>query len=105
MQFDFRNIDEDDLADIIVSVERSFHIKFAPEELPNMTFGAFCDLVIHKLDAELKTDCTSQQAFYKLREAIVSVTSFNKEEIYPEKRLSEIFPLKDRRKDIKRLKK
>jgi len=100
MQFDFRNIDEDDFADIIVSVERSFHIKFETEELSEMSFGEFCDLIIQKLNAEKRGDCTSQQAFYKLREAIVSVTSLDKEAIYPEKQLSEIFPLRNRRKNI-----
>lgn len=104
MQFDFRNIDIEDFADIIVSVEQSFLIKLNEDDLfPNMSFSDFCSVVIQKIDADESSDCTGQQAFYKLRETILKISTLKKESISPETKLLQVFPKKSRRIKIKEL--
>ena len=49
-------------------------------------------------------DCTKQQAFYKVRNAIALTKQINPTCIEPSSKLEDIFPRKNRRKDIRNFK-
>lgn len=64
--------DDLDIHNIVLKVEKSFGIQFESNELETVsTFGQFCDAVAKKIQLTSVSDCTSQQAFYKLRQALV----------------------------------
>ncbi|MFT3796574.1 hypothetical protein [Flavobacterium sp.] len=61
------------------------------------TFGEISNHIISKIELENDNGCTSQQAFYKLRNAITKVTGIPSSEISPSTELTSLFP-KERRK-------
>jgi len=65
-------IDPEDFGlDIIPAIEKSFGFEFTSADLAEVrTYGALCGAVHAKLPSLAATDCTTQQAFYKLRQAI-----------------------------------
>jgi hypothetical protein len=67
-----KGVDGDTLEfEFIPMVEESFGITFGKTELHSVsTFGQFCDIIIAKLPPTKSSGCTSQQAFYKLRQAL-----------------------------------
>ncbi|MGI4884076.1 MAG: hypothetical protein ACRYFR_03860 [Janthinobacterium lividum] len=66
----FEEVDDLDVNGMILQVEASFGIHFGLHELEHVaTFGEFCDIVLAKLPQAEANNCTSQQAFYKLRRA------------------------------------
>lgn len=85
-------IDSEDLGlDIIPAIEKSFGFKFEQTDFTNVrTYGELCALVRAKLPGAAATDCTLQQAFYKLRQALLSHTVARN--IIPASTLAEIFP-------------
>lgn len=96
--FNFNCINSDDLEDFTMSIETTFAIKFKNDELLNVcTIGEFCEVIKSKM---IKNDpgCTSQQAFYKLRNAVRTVTN---KEINPNTLLTDIFPIENRIKTVK----
>lgn len=95
-------IDSEDLEDMLLKIEDSFDIRFETNELAHVrTYGEFCDAIIDKISLGHSEDCTTQQAFYKLREAITKSTETEKKEITPTTELAEIFPRKTRKNQIK----
>jgi acyl carrier protein len=71
--FELKNVDSEDLDDVLMKIEKSFHFKFETTELKDVkTFGHLCDIIINKIQGKNIDDCTTQQAFYKLRDAIAS---------------------------------
>lgn len=99
-----KTVDLDDLGDLLCVVERSFAIKFKDRELLELTtFGRFCDLVTNKIDYIENNDCTSQQAFYKLRKAIAEVQQIDISLITPKTNLSSIFARENRREKFRQL--
>ena len=100
--FELRNIDPDDISGVLVKIERSFGFRFAHAELQNTrTFGELCDIILDKVPCENLGDCTTQQAFYKLREVIAETLFVDKKDIKPETNLRVLFPKHIRRKSIK----
>lgn len=85
-------IDAEELElDILPQIERSFNVKFYPAELANTcTFGELCEAVLAKLPVENAADCTSQQAFYKLRRAFA--THVATQQILPSSKLEQLLP-------------
>lgn len=72
-------------------VENSFGLTFGETELdPIPTFGEFCNVVLAKLPTAERSDCTSQQAFYKLRQALASYVPATA--IVPDAQLTELLP-------------
>ena len=66
--------DSEDIDDILKQVEKSFSIRFGEYELQHIaTFGELCDIIVSKIRLRNSHDCTSQQAFYKLRQALLAV--------------------------------
>ncbi len=102
--FELKNIDADDLEDLLVMIERSFNIKFAQNELAYVTnFGQLCDHIINKIQLEDTGGCTSQQAFYKLQTAFADTLKVEKNKITPKSILTEILPRKGRIQTVAQL--
>lgn len=100
------NADPEDIDDALGKIEKSFGIKFHGGELNDVkTLGALCDIITSRIQGTDIPDCTSQQAFYKIRDAISVVTLFDRNSITPETRLDELFPRDNRPKQITLLQK
>jgi hypothetical protein len=98
------NIDSEDIDELLLGVEKSFDIKFANSELSHVTtFGEFCDHITNKIELENSDDCTSQQAFYKLRESIANSLEFDMKELTPETSITEILLKPTRIAKVKKL--
>lgn len=100
------NIDAENVEDLLEVLEKSFNIKFVGNELAGINdLGEFCDHISNKLQLENSNDCTSQQAFYKLRNSISGKLDIDKNEITRQRKLQEIFPKKERKSNIKKVEK
>ncbi len=98
--FELKNIEGDEIDNFISTIEKSFDIKFENDELINIrTIGEFCEVIKLKTKGHFQ-DCTSQQAFYKLKSAINSAISYNKT-LTTTTLLSDILPYKNRIKTVK----
>ena len=104
--YELKNIDSEDIEDLLVKVENSFVIKFGDTELIEiMTFGQLCDHIANKIQLDNSDDCTSQQAFYKLRNAISSTLQFDNKTITTDFPLVKLLPRQSRRVRTKKLEK
>ena len=71
-------------------------------ELPESTYsgvrsvGDVIDAITTNFQAEHQANCTSQQAFYKLRQALVDTGITTKEKVQLRTRLEDLFPRKNR---------
>ena len=93
----------EDIEDILDKIEISFQIKFNKNELQNVkTFGELTSIIISKMEVEETNDCTSQQAFYKLRTAFLEDKEI-KTPVNLNTQLIEVFPRKNRKNSIKAL--
>lgn len=102
--YELKNIDLDDISDLLVKVEKSFDIKFCDTELMHIsTFGELCDHIANKIQLDNSNDCTSQQAFYKLRDAISSTFQIDNKTISTNFALADLLPRKNRRSLTKKL--
>ena len=105
MKINFKNttvvnisdIDPKSISDVLLRIERTFNIRFADEDLTHVkTFGALCDVVVEKVKQVQSDSCTTQQAFYKLRNAINAKKPIQKCELKPQTKLCELFPRDNR---------
>jgi len=104
IDYELKNIDIDDISDVLVKVEKSFDIKFENDELEHITtFGELCDHIANKIKLDLSYDCTTQQAFYKLRNAISSTLKIDSNTISTDFPLIDLFPRENRRTMIAEL--
>lgn len=102
--YELKDIHPEDISDLLVKVERSFKIKFEDKELMHLsTFGELCDQIINKIQLYNSDDCTSQQAFYKLRDAISSTLQIDKKTISTNFPLADLLPRKSRHLATKKL--
>lgn len=100
--FKLDNIDPEDFGDTILKLEKSFGVKFADNSMANAkTFGDICDVIESHINFADKDDCTTQQAFYKVRKAIGLTQNFNEANIEPQTKLEDIFPRSNRRQNVK----
>ena len=98
MNYELKNIDPCDISELLVKVEKSFDIKFGITELEHIeTFGELCDHIANKMKLDHSDDCTTQQAFYKLRDAISSTFDIDKKTISPDLLLTNFLPRRIRR--------
>ncbi len=96
------NVDPDDISDVLVKVEKSFGFKFGETELKDTkTFGELCDIMTNKMQGDSSSDCTTQQSFYKLHNAIAGTLVINKNSITPDTDLQKLFPKNIRRQSFK----
>jgi len=104
--YELKNIDPDDISDLLVKVEKSFDIKFGDTELMHIsTFGELCDHIANKIQLDNSDDCTSQQAFYKLRDTISSTLQIDNKSISTNFSLADLLPRQSRRSKINALEK
>jgi acyl carrier protein len=102
--YELKNIDPDDISDLLVKVEKSFDIKFGDTELMHIsTFGELCDHIANKIQLDNSDDCTSQQAFYKLRDTISSTLQIDNKTISTNFSLADLLPRQSRRSRTKKL--
>ncbi len=105
-EYELKNTDPEDIEDLLMKVETSFNIQFKTEDFNEIkTFGNLCDLIINKIKLKNAEDCTSQQAFYKLRDAVVSTPEINSSTLTLDSNLAEIFPKENRRSAIRKVEK
>ena len=98
IDFELKNIDPDDISDLLIKVENSFNITFSDTELTHISmFGELCDHIANKIQLDHTDDCTSQQAFYKLRDAISLILQIDKKTISTNHSLADFLPRKNRR--------
>ncbi len=65
---ELKNIDLEDIEDMLYQIEDCFNFKFDTDELDYVTtFGQFCDHIADKISLTDTGGCTTQQAFYKLK--------------------------------------
>lgn len=87
-----KNIDKADIGFLLMEIEDSFGIQLKNEELKDIrTFGEFCDSIINKIQLENTNDCTTQQSFYKLRNAIGNLFNTEAKQFHPKISLKNIF--------------
>lgn len=99
-----KNINGEDVDDLLMKVETSFNIRFVDKELYYIkTFGELCDHIANKIQLLDIHDCTTQQAFYKLRNAISKAIQIDSKTISPENDVVYFLPRKNRRSRIKKL--
>ena len=56
--YELKNIDPDDISDLLVKVEKSFDIKFGDTELMHIsTFGELCDHIANKIQLDNSNAC------------------------------------------------
>jgi len=96
------NIDPEDFGDTLLKLEKSFGIKFADNSFKDAkTFGDICDIIESLINLTNKDDCTTQQAFYKVRKAISLTQNTNERNIELQTKLEDIFPRSNRRQNVK----
>jgi hypothetical protein len=96
------NIDPEDFGDTLLKLEKSFGAKFADNSFKDAkTFGDICDIVGSQINLSDKVDCTTQQAFYKVRKAISLTYSVAEKNIKPESNLEDFFPRQNRIQNVK----
>ena len=87
------NFDAGEISDVLMKIQRSFDIRFEHEDLEHVkTFGSLCDAVVKKIKLKNADACSTQHAFYVLRNAINTTIAADKDLIKPQTRLADIFP-------------
>ena len=87
--------------DVLLKVQRSFNIKFDDSDLERVaTIGDLCDAIQNKISLQHEDACTTQHAFYLLRNAIAAATGTDKCSITPHSRLARLFPRENRHQAI-----
>lgn len=100
---ELQNIDPYDIDLFLPKLEQSFRFSFDNDELNHIaTFGDLCDYIVHQQEGKAANDCTSQQAFYRIRKAVVDAELYDKETISTKTSLEEIFPRKHRYQLVKK---
>lgn len=96
-RYELKDFDSEDFEVLLGTIESSFDIRFEDEELAQITnFGQFCDHVTAKIKLEPSNTCTSQQAFYKLRNSLSIVLGIESRLISPQSLLADLMPRKTR---------
>ena len=100
--FKLDNIDPEDFGDTLLKLEKSFGIKFVDNPFKDAkTFGDICNIFESEINFTDKNDCTTQQAFYKVRKAIGLTQNLDERSIELQTKLEDIFPRTNRRQNVK----
>lgn len=100
---ELKDFDIEDIELTLVKIEESFNIKFVENELDVKNFGELSDAIINKLKIQETQDCTTQQAFYQLREVIKNELGI--EQLETRTKLKKVFPKGQRIKRVKKIEK
>ncbi len=94
----------ENMEDCIYNLEKMYNFKFENNDLENVkSFEEFCDLIIEKINLRNEESCTSQQAFYKLRESLIEAKIIEKGNLKTETELKILFPRKKRKALIEKV--
>jgi hypothetical protein len=94
--------EDEDIFDVVIKLEKSFGLNFEKDAFYNIrTFGDLCDVFENYLKYDHLDDCTKQQTFYRVREAIGSAQGISRDRITVDSKLEELFPRHDRRRKAK----
>lgn len=103
-RYKLNNMDPEDIEDFLKKVETSFDIEFKGNELAHITtFGGLCDHISANIHLDPANDCTSQQAFYKFRNALSSTLQVDPATISPALLLTDFLPRPGRRAMMKKI--
>jgi hypothetical protein len=103
---ELKDFESEYISDVLVKIEKSFGLTWEMDTFKNAkTFGELCDIICSKIDLEPADDCTTQQAFYKIRESIANTQLLKKDTITPNSDLEGLIPRKDRRHTILQIRK
>jgi hypothetical protein len=93
VDYQLNNIGREDIEDLLLIVENSFNIEFVNSELIHITtFGELCDHIANKIQLDNWDDCTTQQAFYTLRNSIASTLKRESNNITTDTLLTDLLP-------------
>ena len=96
---DHMGVDAEDWNDVLCKVEVSYAIKFQDQELAHVrTLGELLDAIGAKITGADARDCTTQQAFYRIRVALATSLNVDAVLITPGTRLDDLVPRKGRRR-------
>ena len=96
----------EDFSFVFEKIEKSFDFKFGKTELKDVkTFGELCHIITNKVCGENSIDCTSQQAFYKLRNSFSSVLNTDINDLTTDSLLLSLLPRRNRRKKVENIEK
>ena len=96
------NIDPEDFEDTLLKLEKSFGAEFDYNSFKDAkTFGDICNIIEGQINLTHKDNCTTQQAFYKVRKAIGLTLNYEQSNILPQTKLEDIFPRPNRRQKVK----
>lgn len=95
----------EDLEFSLSDFEKQYKICFAQEELNSIeSIEQLIEAITNKFDYESSDDCTSQQAFYKLRNVLNNL-NIGKQNIKPSTNLEELIPRRNRIRKVKEIEK
>lgn len=104
MNDELKDVDPDDMDEVLIKIMTSLNMKFGDKELIHIeTFGEFCDHIVNKIHLDHADDCTSQQAFYKLRQAISWALGIDGKVILPSSSLVTLLPRQGRRSHVEKM--
>jgi len=97
-------IDREDAEDVLIEIEKSLKIKFHSNELTSViNLGELCDFIQTKIDLQNTSDCTTRQAFYKLRNVLSANLNLAPKNIHLNSELKNLLPKKNRRTIVKKI--
>ena len=100
------NYELENIEDCIPTIEEMYNFKLEEGETEKLkNFDEFCDVIISKIKIENIESCTTQQAFYKLRNSLIEEKISEKEKIKLESKLFELFPRKNRIELVRKVEK
>jgi len=103
-EYELKNSDPEDIEDLILKIEDSLGIYFEERELAYVkTLGQLSEHIKSKIKRDKTDDCTTQQAFYKFRNALSESLKIQKKNISPDSLLSEMLPKRTRIEIIKEI--
>lgn len=93
--------EDEDIFDVVAKLEKSFGLKFEKDAFYNIrTFGDLCEVFESYVKYEHSYGCTKQQAFYRVREAIVSTQGISRDSITLGSKLEDLFTRRGRRQKV-----
>ncbi len=99
----FESEELEDLDYALQEFENQYEIHFNQDELNSIeNIEQLIEAITNKFDYESSDDCTSQQAFYKLRNALNNLNIGN-QNISPNTNLAELIPRKNRIQKVKEI--
>jgi hypothetical protein len=100
--YNLETIELQDIENTLINLEKSFGIHILSSAFEKVkTFGDICQVFEKNIQYKHEDSCTTQQAFYKIRNAITISQKIDRKNISPGTRLDEIFPKIGRRKKLR----